>query len=236
MALSADALMHAFDMVGADLEAIRRAARGYTVPSWRRLQLAKAATLGAGGGLVPVSGAVLLPVELLALMRVMHRGVVGICAIHHDDVQEEAFANVLGVWSGHMALNQALAAQIATKALAHTAYTVGGPTGVMLASKAFAATCETLVAKKLGPKIAQKVAAKLAAKIGAKLSVSWIPFVSAGVGAGVNGWIVGSLMDAADEYCRFMTTTCTALVPQPAGTRAVFQRASSAVRTAPRRA
>lgn len=216
ISLSADALMNAFDMVGADLETIRRDARGYTVRSWKSLQLAKAATLGACVAIIPASGAVLLPAELLALMRVMHRGVVGVCAIHHDYVDEEQFPNVLGVWSGQMALNEALAAQVATKAIAHTAYMVGGPTGIMLASKAFAATCETLVAKKLGPKIAQKVAAKLAAKIGAKLSVSWIPFVSAVVGAGINGWIVGGLIDAADEYCRFMTT-CTALVPQPAG-------------------
>jgi hypothetical protein len=216
ISFSADALMNAFDTVGADLATIHRDARRYTVRSWKRLQLAKAATLGASMAVVPVSGVVLLPAELLALMRVMHRGAVGVCAIHHNYVDEEQFPNVLGVWSGHMALNEALAAQVATKAIAHTAYMVGGPTGVMLASKAFAATCETMVAKKLGPKVAQKVAAKLAAKIGAKMSVIWIPFVSAGVGAAVNSWIVGSLIDAADEYCRFMTN-CAALVPQPAG-------------------
>jgi hypothetical protein len=214
ISFSADALMNAFDTVGADLATIHRDARRYTVRSWKRLQLAKAATLGASTAVVPVSGALLLPAELLALMRLMHRGAVGVCAIHHDYVDEEQFPNVLGVWSGHMALNEALAAQVTTKAIAHTAYMVGGPTGIMLASKAFAATCETMVAKKLGPKIAQKVAAKLAAKIGAKMSVIWIPFVSAGVGAGVNSWIVGSLIDAADEYCRFMTN-CAALVPQP---------------------
>jgi hypothetical protein len=224
MTVSADVLMNTFDSVGADLETIRRAAKGYTVPAWKRLQLAKAATLGACVAVVPASGAVLLPAELLALMRVMHRGVVGVCAIHHDYVDEEQFPNVLGVWSGHMALNETLAAQIATKALAHTAYMVGGPTGVMLASKAFAATCETLVAKKLGPKIAQKVAAKMAAKIGAKLSVSWIPFVSAAVGAGINCWIVNGLIDAADEYCKFLNG-CHALVPLPAGNGDVFQRA-----------
>jgi hypothetical protein len=224
VSISSDALMNAVDMVGADLETIRRDAREHTFRSWKRLQLAKAATLGACVAVIPASGAVLLPAELLALLRVMHRGVVGVCAIHHDYVDEEQFPNVLGVWSGHMALNQALAAQIATKAIAHTAYMVGGPTGVMLASKAFASTCETLVAKKLGPKIAQKVAAKLAAKIGAKLSVSWIPVVSAAVGAGVNCWIVGGLIDAADEYCRFMTN-CAALVPLPAGNGDVFQRA-----------
>src|SRR5262249_4419698 len=132
VSISSDALMNAFDTVGADPETIRRNARGYTVRSWKRLQLAKAGTLGACVAVLPASGGVLLPAELLALMRVMHRAALGVCAIHHDYVDEEQFPNILGVWSGHMSLNEALAAQVATKALAHTAYMVGGPTGLML--------------------------------------------------------------------------------------------------------
>jgi len=52
MAISVDALMKTFDTVGADLETIRRAARGHTMTSWKKLQLAKAATRDAGAGLV----------------------------------------------------------------------------------------------------------------------------------------------------------------------------------------
>src|SRR5207248_2851401 len=108
MTLTAETMMNIFEMVGGDLQEIHGDARGYTLGSWKTLQLVKGASLGASVAVIPFSGAVLLPAEFLALMRTMHRSALGVCAIHHDYVDAEQFANILAVWAGEATLTQAL--------------------------------------------------------------------------------------------------------------------------------
>ena len=51
-----------------------------------------------------------------------------------------------------------------------------------------------------GAKVAAPASTKLVAKIASKMSVKWVPILGGIIGAGINVWIMGGLMDAAEKY------------------------------------
>jgi hypothetical protein len=132
MAFTSDLVSELFDSVSGELATIQQDARGYSLDSWKAFQIAKGGALGGGAAIIPVIGYLTLPAELLALMRVMHRSAIGVCAIELDHVDHDQFANILAIWSGSVTLTEDLGKQLTAKVMASTAYMVGGTTGVTL--------------------------------------------------------------------------------------------------------
>lgn len=193
-----------FDLVGGDNDAIRAAAKGSTVNSWRNWQAGKAAAAGGLAGLIPVVGYVTIPADVAYAIRLMHRTAQGICAIELDVADEHTFSGVLAVWAGSLQLTDELGLQISAKILAQTSIIVGGTVGVQLAVSALTQASQILVAKKITPKLAVQVAALLGAQLTSKVIARWIPVVSAVASGAVNYWIVDSISDSAIKYADFI--------------------------------
>lgn len=188
--------------IGTDQERrnLKQKVNKYTVDEWRFESLAQVTASGAltGGIGGPVGLAAVIP-DIAFCGRVGALGCFGIGHILGREVDYDYDMNmILALWTG----------------LAETAiYVPAGKVGIKLSSKATAKMAGKLVAKavlksssklgsKLAAKAASKAAAKLVAKLVAKTGVGWIPVIGGIVSAGINIWLVGGMLEAAERYYR----------------------------------
>jgi len=98
---------------------------------------------------------------------------------------------------------------------------IGGKMAVKLTAKTFPKLVSKvggmtlpIIAKKISPKLATKLAtkvstkvmgkagAKVSAKVASKISTKWIPIAGGVISAGINIWIIDTMIGAAEEYYR----------------------------------
>ncbi len=197
-------LLEVLESVSGDVPKICAETHGYTVGDWGAAQTAKATAMGAATAGLPVVGIALLPADVALVLRWMHRSATGIAHLLLGHADDETFADILAVWSGAVTLDNDLAKQVAAKAAATAGTNIGGQVGLKLSIKAFSMCTSAILAHKIGPIVAQKVASKIAAKLATKATTSWIPFISALAGGGINLWIMNGVAEAATQYCAFI--------------------------------
>jgi hypothetical protein len=217
------AIRSTLETLKADPSAAVPVAEGLTFDDFKTKQVAKAAALGGGAAAIPILGYATIPAEIAAFIRLMSVSAMGPGVIRYGQASEEDFFNILSHWAGGVELNDGLRKAIVGQLAAHGAVMashVAGPVAAKVAVKlmahAFSMAAGVLVAKKMAPKILVPVTGAIAGQIAPKLGTRWIPFVSAGVGATINGAIINSLIDAADRYYAFLGTIPTPAAPQAA--------------------
>lgn len=203
--LIADTMNGLIETVSGDVDDICRDAASSNLNDWKTAQIGKAMAIGASTAIIPVAGYITLPADLLACLRIMHRAATGISYLRLGHADDDTFASILGVWSGAVNLDDALAKQMAAKALAAGAPVAGGTIGLKMAIKGLSMSAGVLASKKLGPVVAQQVAAKMATALAANATTRWIPGLSAIAGGGVNWWIMNEICKASEKYCNFIT-------------------------------
>lgn len=177
-----------------------RQANRTNLNGWRRGCVAKVASVGGLTGLSGGPWGVALEMaDLSFLLASSGRACYGVGHILNRDVDyDHDIHHILAIWSG-------VAEASSDVAMGKVAVKVGGKQGLHLATKVGGKVIAK-TALKSSPKVVQKIAAKasakLLAKLTAKVSTKWIPFVGGVVSAGINTWVAGSLLDAAEQYYR----------------------------------
>ena len=193
-----------FEETGANLGAIKTKAATYdSVNEWRRVSNADVATAGAAACVIPVAAYAALPAEFVYLMRQIYNSSMGIGFIITGSAVKEDFANILGVWSNEVKLDEKtlngiyLISEGITREVAENAAEEVVDGAVSKAVKLFKAkenagttgagtvtlshgtqqASETVVSKvfaeKTGTKVAGKLSTKVAAKTGAKIGAKY---------------------------------------------------------------
>jgi hypothetical protein len=174
---------------------------------WRSAAVSQAAVAGGALVAIPIPGvgaAVGLAADISVLLYTMAVTAFGVGAIignrngydwHHLDNSD--YVDILAVWVGEPEFIQ----DASTKAILASSL-AAQKTGIKIGAKAttFATSMAT---KKLGfsisPLLLDKVLAKIFAKLGIKAG-SAIPVLGIALNAGVNGWFVNSITNAAKIY------------------------------------
>jgi hypothetical protein len=234
-------IVQSFEGLGSNLDAVRvKAARYTSVRAWKNVSDVDVSAAGAAACAVPVAAYAALPAEFAYLMRQIYDSAMGIGFIVHGNASREDFANILGLWTNELKLDDELlratydiaeklakamgeqVAEEAANALIRKAIneyraarpqssspnTAAGMAAGSVAHKPASKLVSQVLAEKSGTKVAGKlggkVGAKAGAKIGAKYAVKgfagWIPGASAIVCAGVNWWIMRTMLNSAEEY------------------------------------
>jgi hypothetical protein len=197
----------ALSSLGNDQErsALETKAKSFTdVNAWRNHNIQLVVATGAASGIAggPI-GLAAIPVDLAWCGRVGSHGSIGIGYILGCSVDYEEDMNlILAIWGG-----------LGKSSMTVPAGKVGIKVGGKIAAKSAGIVAGTVVSKlalkggsKLGAKLASKAASKAAtkfmAKLTAKTGLGWIPLIGGVVSAGVNWWLVDSLMDAAEQFYR----------------------------------
>jgi hypothetical protein len=197
-------VVKAFEETGADLGTIKTKAASYdSVNNWRYVSDADVAMAGGGACIIPVAAYAALPVEFVYLMRQIYNSSMGIGFIITGSAVKEDFANILGVWSGEVKLDEetlsgiyliseGIAEEVAENAAEKVvdgavskavklfkAKENAGTTGAGAVSlnhgtqKASAKVVSKVFAEKTGTKVAGKLSTKVAAKTGAKIGAKY---------------------------------------------------------------
>lgn len=193
-----------FEETGANLGAIKTKAATYdSVKEWRRVSNADVTTAGAAACAIPVAAYAALPAEFVYLMREMYNSSMGVGFIITGSAVKEDFANILGVWSNEVKLDEktlnsiyliseGIALEVAENASEKVvegavskavklfkAKENAGITGAgtVTLSHGTQQASETVVSKvfaeKAGTKVAGKLSTKVAAKAGAKIGAKY---------------------------------------------------------------
>ena len=195
-----------------DLGQLYEGSKSYNLDDWK---LQQRALVGASGGAaVAVPGLHLVGLAADAAFLVNRMGVasygvgaiIGANAGSGNILEQDDFPCVLAYWSDERDVTQALKG----KAAADLSTKVGTKLGTKFVGKAFTkgvvktllGSSGYLVGQKLGGKFMAKASAKFAAKFAGKGLAGFVPFVGPAVGAGVNIWLINSIIDAAEEYYR----------------------------------
>ena len=194
-----------FEETGADLGAIKTKAATYdSLSDWKIASNVDAGTAGAAACAIPVAAYAALPVEFLYLMRQIYNSSMGIGFIINGSAVKEDFANILGVWSDEVKLDEetlngiyliseGIAEEVAGnaaekvvdgavskavklfKAKEDTGTTrLGAVTLRQGAQKASERVVSKAFAEKTGTKVAGKLSTKVAAKTGAKIGAKYV--------------------------------------------------------------
>lgn len=174
---------------------------GYTIEGWKNERIALVAGSGAASGILGGGvGLVAIPLDIAWCGRVGALGCFGIGLILECDIDyEQDLDLILAIWGGVGEARYTLpvgkaAVKVSTKVMPKVAGKLAGVvTKVALKSS-------TKLGSKLASKVVAKASTKLAAKLAAKVSTAWIPLIGGGISAGVNWWLVSSLLNAAEQY------------------------------------
>lgn len=203
MSLTAAMITRAFEMVASSRDGICAAAAGHSVTSWRALQLSKAGVLGATAAAIPVAGYATMPLELLVLMRWMHRSALGVGCIKVGAIAEGDFRNIMALWAGQAEITDELGRYVTTRMVADRAAAAGATSAAPLFTRAFALGAEALGGAPLGGRLAEVIAARLGPNLASKTATRWMPLVSAAVGGAANMFLIQRVMTVADRYYDF---------------------------------
>jgi hypothetical protein len=222
--ITANVVVDAFDAMGGDPRSAVKSARSFpSISGWTAWQVTQAAVVGGIAMAIPVAHVPALVLDVALLIHKMAYCCWGIGSIHRCRVDgKDDIALIMAYWAKDLKETE-LSALIST-GLVGTAITASGPAFVSTVAGMAASEFGTAagiglfskvglkgVAKPAGKavgavagKAMSKAAAKIAAKIGAKFAVKGcmglVPFVGPLVGAGVNGYFVKDIADAADFY------------------------------------
>ncbi|MBA3920242.1 MAG: J domain-containing protein [Nostocaceae cyanobacterium] len=171
--------------------------------SWRSEHLM---AMGAMGGLTgaiggPIGMAAILP-ELFICERYATNGSFGIghllkCQVDYDIDREI----ILAIWVGEGSLEKCVPVGkvgIKINDQAVSALTVNSVMGIVITKTLVKGSSKFLA--KLSSKLVAKAGAKISAKLAAKTSTAWVPVFGGLVSGGINVWLVGSFLDAAEQY------------------------------------
>jgi hypothetical protein len=211
---------------------VRPKAVGDTIGDWRLKQGAHAAAL-AGFALVPGPTALAaIAVEIPLLLRLMSVAALGTGFALYGDAADDDYLLILSVWSGELALNDALkttalshlknagAAAVSSAAGTAIAKTVVGSSGAAVAAanlstKLTASLLSGVILGTIGRKSATAASAPLISKFCAvivgSLPARCVPFLGAAVCAGVNVVLIEGIIDAAERYYGFQNQLRTSL-------------------------
>jgi hypothetical protein len=198
------AAIHKMALVGSPeaKEGLKTRAKTYSLGGWRSVHLAKLGGVGAMTGVAggPI-GLALEGFDIAYLLAAAGRACYGIGHIKDREVDYESdLALILAIWCGAAEAGTCIATgKVGIKIAGKAAIGMGANVASKLAGK-LAAKGALKLGTKAGAKIVAWTASKLALKIASKLSVKWIPFIGGAVSAGINVWIIGGLMDAAEAY------------------------------------
>ena len=196
--------LQAFEVCRSEPNVVYKWASGKTLGEWR----AQCVALGvgaAGGALLPGPAAIAaLGLEIPALLNIFSRAALGVGWIKRGQVHDEDYNNILGVWSGAIALDETLRKSVQTQAA--IAVAAAAPKLAMTLSTSALATALTVTAGKKGATATMSyfAARKFAAHLIGKLPARMIPIAGFGVAAALNGWFVNSIINAAEEYYDFL--------------------------------
>lgn len=110
-------MVTAFEQISADLQAIQAKASQYqSTTSWRVVSNLDVAGVGGGACAIPMAAYATLPAEFLYLMREIYSSAMGIGFIVHGQANKDDFANILGVWSDAVSLDNQTMEEIYTLA------------------------------------------------------------------------------------------------------------------------
>jgi hypothetical protein len=195
-----------------DLGPLYEGSKSYDLDNWKFQQ--RALVGASGGAAVAIPGLHLVGLAADAAFLVNRMGVAsyGVGAIIGADsgagniLEHDDFPCVLAYWSGERDITNALKG----KAAADLSTKVGTKFGTKFVGKAFTkgvvkvllSSSGYMVGQKLGGKFMAKASAKFAAKFAAKTAGGFIVILGPAVGAGVNIWLINSIIDAAEEYYR----------------------------------
>lgn len=210
----------AFETLTPDLNSIYSDAVTYSMADWKALQKSLVTLSGGTATLIPGLHLVGMAADVVFLMNRMSVASYGIGAIighqhnYGNILEPEDFTVILGRWCGDENLKNAAI----SKASAELAVKIGTKSGGKLLSKELAkVACKhagILIGQKVGGKVGAtgaKLGAKLGAKVGAKFGSKmtakgiggFIPFLGAGIGAGVNFFFINQIHREAESWFQF---------------------------------
>jgi hypothetical protein len=196
--------LQAFEVCRSDPQVVRKWASGQTLGQWRAQCVAMGAAV-AGGALLPGPAAIAaLGLEIPALLNIFSRAALGVGWIKRGQVHAEDYNNILGVWSGAIALDETLRKSVQTQAA--IAVAAAAPKLAASLSASALTTALTVTAGKKGASATMSyfAARKFATQLIGKLPARMIPLAGFCVAAVLNGWFVNSILNAAEEYYDFL--------------------------------
>ena len=186
----------------AERRALEKQAKNYHLSDWKAERIAMVVGSGAlSGALGGPVGLAAIPADLAWCGRVSALGCFGIGHILGSEVDYDLDMNlIMSIWTGlGEATSIVPAGKVGIKICGKATPKIAGKVAGVLVSKV-ALKGGSKLGTKLASKAASKAATKLVAKLTAKGTTGWIPIIGGLVSGGVNWWLVGGLLDAAEEY------------------------------------
>ena len=183
-------------------EALERQAKNYHLSDWKAERIAMVVGSGAlSGALGGPIGLAAIPADLAWCGRVSGLGCFGIGHILGREVDYDLdMSLIMSIWTGlGEAASVVPAGKVGIKICGKATPKIAGKVAGVLVSKVALKGGSKLGAK-LASKAATKAATKVVTKLAAKGGTGWIPIVGGIVSGGINWWLVGGLLDAAEQY------------------------------------
>jgi hypothetical protein len=203
-----------------DLNAIYQSSHEEPLEGWTLKQKAYVTASGGGAVAIPVMHTAALVAEAVFVLNRMGTSSFGVGAIKGygaefgNILEREDFAAILGYWSGDQEIRETLKG----KGVAALSSKVTMKLGTKIAGKAFAsgisaqllASAGYLVGSKIGGKALGEAAATFAGKYAGKYAGGFVPFLGPVLGAGINLWLISSILESAggfyEDKISFMST------------------------------
>ncbi|MGJ7449252.1 hypothetical protein ACR80R_00005 [Aquipuribacter sp. MA13-13] len=208
-----DAFIGAIKTMNPNYDAIYEQTDGVSLRGWRTRQLSLS---GATGTLAAVPGLnlALMAIDVAVLVDRIGVASYGIGAILGREaglgnILEDGDVDAVIVhWAGDEGVIDLLSPAGSGKFAAELGAKFGVKPGSKIFTKGFVKgmtkvllkSSGSLVGGQLGTKVMAKVGSKLASKLAGKISATAVPLLGGAVNAGVNVWLVGSIMKASREF------------------------------------
>ena len=212
----------------AEMSKLRSLAGNMSVSSWKVRQKSLVGTSGfLAGSFGGFTGVIGILADLVWLGKNAGQGCLGVGYALGGNVELDDIDLILAIWTGlGTPSNTVPAGRVAIavsedvnpwgQAFSHASFAPIGKVQAKLGAKSAVKVSGKLIGKiitkklavkggsKLGAKLAVLAAAmastKLGAKLAAKMGTSWIPLFGGGVSLGINLWLIGGLLEAAEGY------------------------------------